>query len=156
MNLSRKKRTLFTLLVSVQVLTFLVWLGCGNEKSKMIEAAEQRAHDDSIRKATEELITMKLEKKQALNDSVNAYTQKLKELREKLRQDEIELEVQKDKLLQIKEFQWFRTKAEREQQIRDQMRLITDLEEEIQRLRNQILELEIKQENFRRELLALQ
>jgi septal ring factor EnvC (AmiA/AmiB activator) len=89
-------------------------LACGPSKSdRLIQEAELRAHDDSVKRAAEDQMKQKLEMKFALTDSINRIGTEVSTLKEALGNLKAELEVQKDKLAGLKDFQFLRSRGER-------------------------------------------
>lgn len=104
-------------------------LACGPSKSdRLIQEAELRAHDDSVKRAAEDQMKQKLEMKFALTDSINRIGTEVSTLKEALGNLKAELEVQKDKLAGLKDFQFLRSRGERESQIREKARELVNLE----------------------------
>lgn len=139
------------ILLIVFIITGII--ACGPSKSeKLIQEAELRAHDDSIRKATEEETKRKLEIKAAITDSINSIKIEISSLTEAIGDIKAELEVQKDNLSQIKEFQFLRTKGERESQIRAKVKEIDNLENMNLALANELVNRQVRLDYFKSEL----
>jgi predicted RNase H-like nuclease (RuvC/YqgF family) len=128
-------------------------VACGPSKSdRLIQEMQQRAHDDSVRKSAEEEMKKKLEMKAALTDSVSGIKDEISSMKEALGDLKAECEVQKDKLGKIKEFQFLRSRDEREAQIRDKVREIDDLENLILEIENKVVNRQVQLDYFISEL----
>lgn len=149
------QRNILSRLLFIFIFATLI-VSCGNSKNdKLIREAEQRAHDDSVRKAAEEETKRKMELQFAYTDSVNRITNELANLDEALGDMKAEFEVQKDKLEEIKGFQFLRSRSEREAQIREKVKEINDLEKLTLSVSDKIINLQIRLDFFKSELNTL-
>jgi len=141
-NILNLKKALFLILI--------VLFACGpraEEKAKI-----QKAREDSIRFATENATKLRFEKKLALTEELkNAVLTKEKQ-ENRLSYLKGELEVQKDKLTEIKQPQFLRTPGEREQQIRTQVMTIEQAEKDIKEIKDEIGKTEVKISELKIEL----
>lgn len=111
-------------------LIFLLLISCGPSAKE--KARLQAIRDDSIRKATEEATRIQLEKKRELENAIAETKQLIEALENRLSILNTEQIVQQDRLQRIKQPQFLRTPAEREKQIREQLRGIDMINKEIQ------------------------
>lgn len=102
---------------------------CG--QSEQQRKALQQEREDSIRSATEKATRLRMEKIQSLKDLVLQTESEKEGLENRLSLLKAELEVAKDKLTTIKQYQFLRTPAEREEQVRAQALVIDQLEKGI-------------------------
>lgn len=102
---------------------------CG--QSEQQRKALQQEREDSIRSATEKATRLRMEKIQSLKDLVLQTESEKEGLDNRLSLLKAELEVAKDKLTTIKQYQFLRTPAEREEQVRAQALVIDQLEKGI-------------------------
>jgi hypothetical protein len=127
-------------------------LSCGQSAEE--KAAKEKARTDSIVKATEEATRNKIEMAQSLKDSISKGTNVLNMLEKRLVAEKADLEVAKDRLVKIKEFHFGRTAAEREQQIKNQIVAIDEIEKTIESLDSKITLVNQKIEQLKVELQA--
>lgn len=112
-------------------------LFCCSQSEKERKALQQE-REDSIRTATEKATRLRMEKIQSLKDLL-AQTESEKEgMGNRLSMLKAELEVAKDKLTTIKQYQFLRTPSEREEQVRAQALAIELLENEITTTLNEL------------------
>ena len=102
---------------------------CG--QSEQQRKALQQEREDSIRSATEKATRLRMEKIQSLRDLLSQTEVEKEGLDNRLSLLKAELEVAKDKLTTIKQYQFLRTPAEREEQVRAQALVIDQLEKGI-------------------------
>ena len=88
----------------------------------------------------------------ALTDSVSGIKDEISSMKEALGDLKAECEVQKDKLGKIKEFQFLRSRDEREAQIRDKVREIDELENLILEIENKVVNRQVQLDYFISEL----
>lgn len=112
------------------------------EVEGQLQFENKQAIQDSIKKAGEEAAKLKLENKQALEDSLQRRTLSLSAYQASLVEAKADLEVAKDKMNSIKEYQLGRTTEERETQIKNQSITISTLETNVKQLEEQIRETE--------------
>ena len=111
---------------------------------------------DSITKATEKATILKIEAKNAIQDSIRNIRTEIEMLEIEISNMEAELEVAKDRMGQIKEWQFGRTASEREEQIRSQTIEIIDDQKQISFLKKYKKKRENKLEDSKRELKQYQ
>jgi hypothetical protein len=111
---------------------------------------------DSITKATEKATILKIEAKNAIQDSIRNIRNEIEMLEIEISNMEAELEVAKDRMGQIKEWQFGRTASEREEQIRSQTIEIIDDQKQISFLKKYKKKRENKLEDSKRELKQYQ
>lgn len=127
---------------------------CGPSETEKAEQQKlQLAREDSIRLAVEMDTKNKLEAKQALQDSLENCSNSLELLQSELIEEKANLELAKDQLVRIKEFQFGRTSTDRDSQIKNQSMIILGHEEKIKELEKQISELKIAIEKLKGKLL---
>lgn len=136
------------LLSIVAVSLFLVACGPSAEE----KARLQKIREDSIRIAAENATRKRLETKLALTDSINSFEAQVEGLENRLTYVKAELEVATDKMITIKQVQFLRTPAEREQQIRAQAVIIDQLQKETETLPERIQLFKIKIAEFKSRL----
>lgn len=102
---------------------------CG--QSEQQRKALQQEREDSIRSATEKATRLRMEKIQSLRDLLSQTEVEKEGMDNRLSLLKAELEVAKDKLTTIKQYQFLRTPAEREEQVRAQALVIDQLEKGI-------------------------
>lgn len=135
-------------ILSILFVSFL--FSCGPNAQE--KAAMEKAKQDSIQKEIEKQAEAKAIQMKAREDSIrqadetaanNAMAKQddLSQKKEELSNAKADLAAEQDKLSRIKEFQFGRTPTEREQQIRDQTKIIEDLKNNIEDLEKQISEL---------------
>lgn len=112
----------------VLILSILFACGPGAEE----KARLQKAREDSIKMVTETATRLKIEKKLALAEQLKNEESVHEGQENRLSFLKTELEVQRDKLNQIKQPKFLRTPAEREQQLRQQILLIEQLERDLE------------------------
>ena len=111
---------------------FVILISCGpNAKEK---AAAEKIKMDSIAQATQQ----KMEAKFALKESIKTATTDIQNMEVELTETKANLEVAKDGMGKIKEWQLGRTPQEREQQIKDQSYKIDELEKYVESLKSTI------------------
>jgi predicted RNase H-like nuclease (RuvC/YqgF family) len=132
----------------------LALASCGPSPEQ--KAALQKKIIDSITKATEKATTLKIETKNAIQDSIRNITNEIEILEVEISNMEAELEVAKDRMGQIKEWQFGRTASEREEQIRSQTIEIIDDQKQISFLKKYKKKRENKLEDSKRELKKYQ
>jgi len=118
--------------ISLFFLFSLIIIGCGPSKEEI-----QRQYEAEI-KQREDVIRQKYEEKAAIEKSISAANTELNELKNTLVETKAQLEVSKDEMNRIKEWQFGRTPSEREEQIRSQSLYIQNLEENIATLESDI------------------
>ncbi len=114
------------------VLTILITgllFACGQSEQQRKALKQER--EDSIRSATEKATRLRMEKIQSLRDLLSQTESEKEGLENRLSLLKAELEVAKDKLTTIKQYQFLRTPAEREEQVRAQALVIDQLEKGI-------------------------
>jgi hypothetical protein len=116
--------------VFLALIPLFVFISCGPNAQEI--ARLQKAREDSIRLAVENATKIKLERIAALQGIISDLTSQREGLQNRLVLLKAELEVAKDKMNSIKQVQFLRTPAEREQQIRNQSTIIQNLELEIE------------------------
>ena len=132
----------------------LLLASCGPSETEKAEQQKlQLAREDSIRLAVEMDTKIKLEAKQALQDSLEKCSNSLVLFQSELIEEKANLELTKDQLVRIKEYQFGRTSTDRDSQIKNQSILITGHEEKIKELDKKISELEIAIEKLKGKLL---
>ncbi|HZY79288.1 MAG TPA: hypothetical protein VFE50_07190 [Cyclobacteriaceae bacterium] len=147
-------------MIRSSVLLFVIFglcLSCGPSK----EEAEKlsRAREDSIRVATEKATTLRLTSISRLQDSIRQSEATIEAANNRLIVRRADLVASTDRLSTIKTYQFLRTAEQREQQIRDQMILIQNLEQEVKELafrveveRNRIMDFHSKIEALQKSL----
>lgn len=118
----------------IALLAALLFLlgSCGpSEEEKSRSAKLQKTRQDSLVKAVEYATQQKIESKLRLQDSIQFETAMLEGLRNRLIFVNADLEAAKDRLLTMKQPQFLRTPAEREQQVKNQNIRIANLANEI-------------------------
>jgi hypothetical protein len=101
--------------------------------------AAQKAREDSIRSAIEKATRIRIEKIHSLKDLLSQTESDKEGLDNRLTILKAELEVSKDKLTTIKQYQFLRTSSEREDQVRNQILVVDQLEKEINTLLSEVL-----------------
>lgn len=139
---------------TILLLLFLAIItSCGPNKSdKLIQEAEKRAHDDSVKRVAENEMKLKLEKKYAISDSIVRIESEITIAKQAIGNAKAEYEVQSDKLSSIKGFKFLRSRGDREAQIRDQVKVIYDLESMKNELVNKLINLQVKLDYFNSEI----
>jgi hypothetical protein len=132
------------------LIPLLIFLACGPNAEE--RARIQKEREDSIRVATEQMTKVRFEKGLALKEDIRNVEAILEGQSNRLSFFKGELEVQKDKLNTIKQPQFLRTPAEKEQQIRAQVLVIEQAENEIKNLRDEIVKTEEKLKNLKQEV----
>lgn len=130
----------------LMLLPLLILFACGPSAEE--KARVQKEREDSIRLATK----VQLEHGLALKEEIGNLEAQIEGQSNRLSFFKSELEVQKDKLNTIKQPQFLRTPAEREQQIRTQVLLIEQTEKEIRSLQDKIAGLEEDVEGLKQDL----
>lgn len=136
------------------LLILVTLFACGpsaEEKAKI-----QKEREDSIRVATENATRLKLEKKLSLMEELKNAEATKGGQENKLTLLKGELEVQKDRLNTIKQPQFLRTPAEREQQIRAQVVVIENTEKDIANLQDEIFKTGKKIDDLKIELKSFE
>ena len=135
------------------ILILIAFAACNQgQNNRLIPDLERRSHDDSIKQQAVEEMKSILESKFALTDSANRIEQEVSALEHDLVNVKAEIAVQNDKLNKIKEFRLLRSSGKRESQIREAEIVINTLSNESIRLQNLILNLQIRLDNFNREI----
>ena len=121
------------------LLNLLLIFSCGpSAEEKARQASIQKAREDSIRIATEAETKHRMERKLILEDSLQNEQSMLEGMNNRLIYLQADLVAAKDKLEIIKQPQFLRTPTEREQQIKAQVIRISELEEEITLLQQEL------------------
>jgi hypothetical protein len=117
------------IILTAAALGLLTIISCGPSKEE--KAALEKAKMDSVALATRRQI----ETKYALQDSIKSTRTYKEQMEIQLTESKANLEAAIDKMGRIKEWQFGRTAAEREQQIKDQTYRIDRIEKEIDNLK---------------------
>lgn len=125
-------------------------IGCG--ESAQQRAERERRHDDSVKAAAMAEAQQRYEHIQDLKSQIEGTKNRIGALKRSLQQAKAEMEVAVDKLSRIKEFHFGRAPSEREDQIRDQTLYIQQLGDQINSLKEQLIEGEQKSEKLAQEL----
>jgi hypothetical protein len=129
------KSTSIKFIVSLSIATSIL-TSCGPNAEEV--AVKEKARMDSVTQVTEEATRKKVAIETLVADSIAAdnMTREIEKgsLKQSLSDARTQLRLAKEKLGSIKEFQLGRTKAEKEQQIEDQYKVIQSWEDEISRL----------------------
>lgn len=121
-------------------LGILIFASCGPSKvEQQIAQAEQMAIIDSTAKATEQAVLQKVEENKRASDSLLRIKAKRTQLKHSLASTKTQLRIAIEKLEAIKKFKLFRAPSEKEEQINAQLKVIQLLEEEVDRLENEII-----------------
>ncbi|MBT1696178.1 hypothetical protein KK083_04790 [Fulvivirgaceae bacterium PWU4] len=138
------------------LLSTIILFACGpSEKEKALQAAREKAKQDSLIKAVQ-LTTQRLfERKLLLQDSISVITAQLDGMKNRAMVIRADLEAAKDKLEMIKQPQFLRTPSEREAQIRSQNIRISMLENEIIELQATAQQAMALRDDLQRSLNAL-
>jgi vacuolar-type H+-ATPase subunit D/Vma8 len=116
----------------LSTIILIALISCGpNAKEK---AAAEKIKMDSIAQATKQ----KMESKFALKESIETAATDIQNMEVELTETKANLEVAKDGMGKIKEWQLGRTPQEREQQIKDQSYKIDELEKYVENLKSTI------------------
>lgn len=134
----------------------LTLISCGGEVEKQRLAELQKAREDSIREAVELETRTRLERRNALQDSIRNGESMLSGFRNRLISVTGEVAAAKDKLNTIKGFQFLRTDAEREQQIKNQTVIILSLENDLSSMQEKIMNMQRKIEDYKRQLTQVE
>jgi ABC-type Fe3+-citrate transport system substrate-binding protein len=111
-------------MIRLLFLSSILLIACGPSKE------EQRAHEDSVRQATEKAMTDRFNKILELKDSIKSTETLVETLSNRLIVRRADLETFNDRLARIKGFQLLRTPEERESQIKTQVIEIEKLQNE--------------------------
>jgi len=129
----------------------VVLVACNpGRNDRLIKEVDQRAHDDSLKHESDKKHSDEI--KSAISDSISGIQKEVSFLEKELINVKAELEVQKDKLPRIKAFKFLRSTKERESQIRQQVKIISSLEDKSIQMQDRILNLQIRLDNFQREI----
>lgn len=135
--------------IAILTICFL-FSACGPSKEELQQ--QQQAHDDSVKVATEQ----RMQAKHDLEIAIMELENQIDKLKSELISGNSELEVAEDRLDRIKEWQFGRTPDEREEQIRNQMTLIQNLEDALNSHKTSITESEERLASLKVELQSYQ
>lgn len=121
------------------------------QKESIIESAEQNALNDSLRRKAE--IKVLEDRKQAFSDSITSIEIAIDSVSVAIGHVKAEYQVQTDKLGKIKKFKLLRSKDDREQQIRAQSDVLYALEKKISALEYQLVNLQVRLDYFKSEMI---
>lgn len=143
--LINKNRLILLVLLSIS--------SCGpgaEEKARL-----QKAREDSIRMATEMATKLRIENKLVLENDLREKLFTKEGHENRLNYLKADIEVQQDKLNSIKQPQFLRTPEEREEQIRSQVLLIENIQNEISELKTSIGTLDEEIKTLKKKLNSL-
>lgn len=128
-------------------------ISCKPDRSgRLIPELDQRMHDDSVKYKAEQDMKIKLETKFSLLDSISSIEKEISSIGLKLDALETELVLKKNKLAGIKEFKLFRSENKREQQVAEQLRIISILEDKLIKFRDVKMNLQIRLDDYEGEI----
>lgn len=142
----------FPMKLLIQVLLIsacCTFYSCGPSEAE--QKRQQELHDAEIKKQAEEALRYKLK----LEGDITKESSNLNQQQEHLRTLEAELIVQQDRLERIKKPQFLRSRSEREDEIREQVLLIKDIEQSIVDQKTIIASLKQKGSSLKQELKGL-
>lgn len=124
------------LVVAIGLFSLLQLTACGPSEAE--KQAAQIAHDDSVKRAAEDEAKLRYAEKEKLTNSIQQVSTEIEGAQNRLIALKSNLEVEKDQMNKIKEWQLGRTQGEREQQISQQSITIQNTENEITSTQNNI------------------
>jgi len=128
-------------------------ISCGPSAEELAAQKQQQiAREDSIKNVTEKETKRKIEAKLAIQNYLERAANTLSSLKSELIETKGNLDAANDKMASIKEFQFGRTQAEREQQIKYQSMTISSFEERINEIEAKISETEMEIDKQKRAL----
>jgi len=126
---------------------------CGpSQKEILVREAEQKAHDDSIKHVAKEEMKYKLEQKFAISDSIKRIETEVLKLKQAIFDAKAEYEIRNERLASIKEFQLLRSRNRKESEIRDQVKVLYNLENLKSELANKLVNLQVRLDFFNSEI----
>jgi hypothetical protein len=137
------------------IVFFILFISsCKHDRNgRLIPDLDQRVHDDSVKQRAEQDMKFKLETTYSLRDSIAGIELEISSIRLKLIDKETELAAQNEKMANITEFQLFRSKSKREEQITNQQKIISKVEDDLNKLNDVKMNLEIRVDDYKTQIL---
>jgi TolA-binding protein len=132
------------------IIAALMVAACGPSKEE--QEAALKAHADSVRRVTED----RMLQLQELKGSINDFEAQVEGTENRISLLNAQLEVEKDRLSRIKEFQVMRTSDERESQIARQVLVIGEMEKAIAETRERMIDVKTHLVTARMDLAELE
>ena len=142
-------KTFLSLILSLFLVTTII--SCGPSEAE--KAAAEKAKNDSIVKATEEVTRKKVAEEKAtadsiaqakaavqkaIQDSIDFTTKRKAQLEQALSDANTQLKIENEKLAHIKEFKLGRTSSEKDAQIAAQYKIIQRYEDQIRKINEEM------------------
>ena len=135
------------------LLAIITVSSCGPSAEQ--KAKEAKLKQDSIVKAAEEAVRLRLERKHLLQDSIEVFELEIEATQNRMIVLTGDLEAARDKMTTIKGYQFLRSATEREEQIKNQSMVIQNLEIELNALHEQVFTKQETRDRWRQELSQL-